>query len=220
MNWSNAVTATNDSEYWDNFYASWVEPVPSQFAALIAGLYNRSDTEIFDFGCGNGRDTTFFHNYGFKVLSSDRSLVAVEGLKEKFSNSEHSPKFAQVDYGKTNQLASYLLQLKSREAKSLFYGRFLLHAMDEETLQSFLSVLIDSARAGDIFAFEFRTRTDDRLSGKATPDHFRRGIDTHEVLRHFDKDRHKVVISVEGFGFAIYKSDNAHVARVVIEAIN
>ncbi len=211
------MTPKNDSEYWDNFYASWVEPVPSQFAALIAGLYKRSDTEVFDFGCGNGRDTTFFHNYGFKVLSSDRSLVAVEGLKEKFNNSEHSPKFDQVDYGNVNQLRSYLLEHKSTQANSLFYGRFLLHAMDEKALQSFLDALIDSAKPGDIFAFEFRTRTDDRLSGKATPEHFRRGIDVHEVLRHFDKDRHKVIISVEGFGFAIYKSDDAHVARVVIE---
>lgn len=208
-----------ESDYWDNFYASWVEPVPSQFAALVAGLYKHSETEVFDFGCGNGRDTTFFHNYGFKVLSSDRSLVAVEGLKAKYNSSEQFPKFNQVDYGNAQQLESYLRENKSLQINSLFYGRFLLHAMDEQTLQLFLDILIKSARAGDVFAFEFRTRTDDRLSGKATPDHFRRGLDMHEVLRHFDKDHHRIIMSVEGFGFAIYKSDDAHVGRVVIEVV-
>jgi len=210
---------STESDYWDKFYFSWEEPVPSQFAVLVAGSFTKSGVTIFDFGCGNGRDSLFFHKYGFTVASSDRSSVAIANLEKKFNESNNAPRFNVVDYGIDTQFMSYLVENKAEDSNSLFYARFLLHAFDAKSLEVFLGAVSKAAQPGDILAFEFRTGTDDRLSGKATPDHFRRGVEIHEVMRYFNDDRFKVLLTVEGFGFAIYKSDNAHVARLVLEVL-
>ena len=50
-------------DYWDNFY-SGVDlklGIPSQFAAFVAMEYLEKVNTILDIGCGNGRDSVFFH---------------------------------------------------------------------------------------------------------------------------------------------------------------
>jgi tellurite methyltransferase len=215
------MNLTSDSTYWDSFYSTWQESAPSQFAAFIAGtIYPNSNFSIIDFGCGNGRDTIFFDKYGFNVKASDRSNVAISRLEEKFKALKIEAEVAILDYGNASELDEYLTRIRKNQNDScLFYGRFLLHAFDDGVLDIFLNSICNAAKKNDLIAFEFRTRTDDRLSGKATDTHFRRGLDIHEVLKYFKADQFQVLTCIEGFGFAVYKTDNAHVARLVLKRL-
>jgi hypothetical protein len=84
-------------------------------------------------------------------------------------------------------------------------------------LGTFIEEIIRSARVGDRIAFEFRTEKDDLLSGKTTPNHYRRGLGALDLIRFISSSPIKILHYIEGFGLAIYKSDDAHVARLVLE---
>ncbi len=209
----------SEIKYWDDFYKSWMFRVPSQFAALVASEYLSPGGLVLDFGCGNGRDSIFFHKYGFKVCASDRSRVAVESLKDHFRESEQAPDVQIVNYGDYENLLSYLNSIPTSPDPRLFYARFLLHSLDAETLGIFLGAIIEKSRTGDYIAFEFRTDKDDRLSGKTSPEHYRRGVKVHEILRFFTSSRFDVLMNSEGFGYAVHKSDDAHVSRLIIAVV-
>lgn len=67
------------SAYWDRFYAtgsSLARPVPSQFAAFVAGELHEP-FRIVEFGSGAGRDALFFAAYGHQVTAVDGSPAAI-----------------------------------------------------------------------------------------------------------------------------------------------
>lgn len=205
----------NRSDYWDSFYETWPDSPPSQFAALVASEYAHRGSRLYDLGCGNGRDSKFFSDYGIRVAASDASATVISRLRESHANS-HSISFDVVDFSNNQELKSHIQDHKLSGTPSLYYARFVLHTLEDATLKSFITVIRDSVVEGDSIALEFRTRKDDRLSGKITQAHFRRGLDSADVLRYFFEDKFDVIHSVEGFGLAVHGSDDAHVARVVI----
>lgn len=209
----------SELRHWNNFYKSWAINGPSQFAALVVSEYLRPGDAVWDLGCGNGRDTIFFHKYGFKVFASDRSTVAIENVRKMFRGIDDAPELQLVDYGDIQALRIYLTP-DEISSKRLFYARFLLHSMDPRGLGTFINEIIRSARVGDRIALEFRTVKDDLLSGKTTPDHYRKGVDTLDLIRFISSAPVKILHSIEGFGLAVYKSDDAHVARLVLEIEN
>lgn len=206
----------SEKNYWDAFYSSWTFRVPSQFAALVASEYLNPGGLLLDFGCGNGRDSIFFHKYGFKVLASDRSDVAIKSLRAYFHESDDSPDFQIVDYSDTKDMVSYLNSIPTSTGPRLYYARFLLHSLDAKTLHVFIETIAAASRTGDRIAFEFRTDKDDRLSGKTSAEHYRRGVKTHDILRFFASSRFEVLLHSEGFGYAVHKSDDAYVSRLII----
>jgi tellurite methyltransferase len=203
------------SDYWDSFYSAWEMNPPSQFAALVLSEFIVKESVIFDLGCGNGRDSRFFSLYGCQVEASDGSMEAISRLETE-SKLSTKLNYAVVDYGDSSTFLQYLESRRSGSLKSLYYARFLLHALNDETLATFIETIKKASKSGDVIAAEFRTKKDDRLGGKVTPIHFRRGLDLHEVLAEFDRDRYRVILSEEGFGYARYQTDDAHVARLIL----
>jgi len=208
----------NEFEYWNSFYETWPDSPPSQFAALVAAEYAHPGSQLYDLGCGNGRDSKFFYDYGIQVAASDASAQAISRLRGRYPNNP-SISFDVVDFSNQQELKTHIEAHKLSGRPALYYARFVLHTLDDPTLHSFISVIKESVVGGDSIALEFRTRKDDRLSGKVTPTHFRRGLDLGDVLRYFSEDRFEVLYSVEGFGLAVHGSDDAHVARLVIRVV-
>lgn len=208
----------SNHEYWDEFYSKWSFGIPSQFAALIAGEYLNESTTLVDLGCGNGRDTKFFSNLGVKVFASDKSKVAINQLKLQFQGKDNEPILDVVDYGDPENFQSYLQGLPQNSGR-LFYARFLLHSLEPQTLRTFLATLRENSKFNDYFAFEYRTKYDNRLTGKTGSDHYRRGLDEHEILSFFSSGIVDIKLAVQGFGFAVFGSDDAHVGRLVFRFV-
>ena len=70
-----------DDAYWHDFYKSGRAPkFSSQFAVFVQSWIQGRRARIYEFGAGNGRDASFFHDLGHVVHASDQ--VASEGLVE------------------------------------------------------------------------------------------------------------------------------------------
>ena len=204
---------TGSNPYWDKYYksASNLPTIPSQFAAFVASEFLLKAPRIFDLGAGNGRDSFFFAQFGFDVVAVDGSGATIASLKE----SPYLRVAESLDLGSPGAFEQFVIRQKS-ENLNLFYGRFLLHALDDLTLENFLQSLSQVANQGDYLAFEFRTREDDHLP-KSTSKHFRRGLEVSKVVGNLAQLGFECVYMREGFGFAKHGDDDAHVARLILK---
>lgn len=204
------------SEYWERYYsdsAQSLRPVPSQFAAFVAGEL-REPRRIVDFGSGNGRDALFFASYGHQVTAIDGSASAIASgrhLADAFGE--------KVDFILSPITAPRLADLVAEASdKTLVYARFFLHAITAEEEQAFLSCAADLTKPGDLMAVEYRTIRD--LRGiKETSAHYRRFMSPAEFQYAAIRHGFRVTYAVEGYGFAKYKNDDAYVARNVLERV-
>lgn len=206
------------ASYWDGFYGARSGgdmALPSQFAVFVAGEIRKNIATVVDIGCGDGKDSLFFARHGFQVTGIDSARSAIDlclagasGLDAEFICSEVE----------NTDLAE---RIRSRigDRPAVLYSRFFLHAIDENAEGALLALAESVCSASCIFAVEFRT-TRDRQQTKETGDHYRRFIDPlafadrarahHFVPRYF----------VEGFGYAKYRSDDAHVARMLLQRVS
>lgn len=202
--------------YWERFYAtgsSLARPVPSQFAAFVAGEL-REPYRVVEFGSGTGRDALFFASYGHQVTAVDGSSTAIrrgravtEALGEK------------VEFIDSPIDAPGLAELVPESGhKTLVYARFFLHAITDAEEQAFLSCAAELTRPGDLMAVEYRTVRDSR-GQKETDEHFRRFMRPAEFQYAAMRHGFRVTYAVEGYGFAKYRSDDAYVARTLLERV-
>lgn len=208
--------------YWDNYYTgldseidgAMAPEIPSQFAAFILQEIKGHATRVVDFGCGNGRDSKFFARHGYQVLGVDGSREVTElcrsnmGPREEFIN-------ASVDDQDLPMIVRRIFP--DDTLTTTVYARFFIHAIDDATQAVFLKSCLDLIGGDGRAAFEFRTDRDASQS-KITPDHFRRFVSSMDFAQAATKIGFKVIYFAEGFGFAKYKNDDAHVARFILEA--
>jgi SAM-dependent methyltransferase len=203
---------TDRAEYWNDYYAhrSTIQrPIPSQFATFVAGELERPH-RIIEIGCGDGRDAIFFASYGHDVIGVDASLEAVKSCQELVERFGLQATFlaARIDErGLWNLLDAPIRPL-------LIYARFFMHAITNSEEQAFLDLVTALTWTGDMLAVEYRTIRD-ASGAKVTERHYRRFVmpaklEASALERGFD-----VSYSVEGFGFAKYKQDDAYVARTL-----
>ena len=104
--------------------------------------------------------------------------------------------------------------LEELGAGPLVYARFLLHAIDEPSEDGLLDRVADLLRQrGGIFAAEFRTLADAALLKEAQP-HYRRYVDPDALCAKLESRGLSIASRVEGRGMAVYKNEDAHVARI------
>lgn len=202
------------SWYWNDYYASSQVKLlpPSQFAAFIASEVTK-DFHILDVGCGNGRDSLFFSSQGYKVVGIDRSDAAIDNCRAAADARGLNAGFhcAGVD-----ELPAYDMSDLPTGNAVLVYARFFLHALPEELEDKLLTWIVSlSEKCAVRFAAEFRTDKDASLP-KSTSEHYRRYINPNDFLAKLIRAGFKIDYSVEGFGFAKYKNDDAHVARFLV----
>jgi cyclopropane fatty-acyl-phospholipid synthase-like methyltransferase len=213
-----ALTDTSNDQisdrslYWDDYYAAVIDdrrPLPSQFAVFVAGELENAHS-VIEFGCGTGRDAIFFASRGHQVMGVDASHQAVKTCEGRAAGLGEQATFvaARID---DPDLAN---RLQAPELPLVVYARFFVHAISDDEEQAFLDLAAELTSAGDRLAVEYRTIRD--LSGaKVTQQHYRRFVtpatfQARALARGFD-----VEYSIEGFGFAKYKSDDAYVARTI-----
>lgn len=200
------------TRYWESYYAhrsDVARRLPSQFAVFVAGELDGRH-RVIDLGCGDGRDALFFAGYGHDVVGVDASTSAIRGCRDRATALGLDAAFVVASIEEPG-LAE---RVRGAAGPRIVYARFFLHAIEAEEEASLLELAAAICDAGDLLAVEYRTIRD--ASGvKVTDAHFRRFImpATFEAsaLDHgFD-----VVYSVEGFGFAKYREDDAYVARTI-----
>lgn len=214
----NEVPVTQDP-HWDSYYSKASPPdLPSQFCVFVANELG-SPATVVEFGCGNGRDSLFFVGQQWNVIGVDASESAVESCKDKVKGrSARAARFVQMSVSDPEcyETIARIVREFDAEGPLLVYARFFMHAIDEKSQ----AMLLDGARnlldgRKGVFAVEFRTKRDANLS-KVTASHYRRFINSSDFAIEASERGFDVQYFVEGFGFAKYKDDDAHVARFIL----
>lgn len=207
--------------HWDRTYQHDGLPTyPSQFAVFVCD-YLKPGQNVVEFGCGTGRDANFFARQGYRVFGFDASEAAIARCRAAApSECAAAPVFSQLsisdgwtgdDLSRESRGISSALDLST---DILVYARFFLHAITADEQAQFLELLRLIGDPGIMCAFEFRTLRDAGQSKIAQP-HYRRFVDPLHLLEELEARGFKLEYFVEGFGMAKYKTEDAHVARVV-----
>ena len=199
--------------YWNNFYQYTDNLCPSQFAAFIVNEYANMKN-LIDFGCGSARDTIFFSQYYDKVIGIDSSSEAIKINNKKLKESKKIS-FLLNDLSNIKDLVKSINNELKDINSCIFYGRFFIYAIDENTENNFLNLfkLINN----NIIALEFRT-IKDKLLSKEFDNHNRRFVIPEDFKNKLKKLGVFVNYYVEGQGYAKYKNDDAYVARLIASA--
>jgi tellurite methyltransferase len=204
------------AEYWNSYYAetkSIKPPVPSQFAAFVMQELSSSRISVVDIGCGNGRDTFFFSKYAESCLGLDGSEAVIKlCIENGASHAVDNVEFKKCIIGTADFEVIIGDRIRPSNELVLYYSRFFLHAIDEVMQDALLNSLLKIMKPKDIFAVEFRTIKDSSLE-KVTSAHYRRYIDPLAFYNESVRVGFNVDYFIDGFGYAKYKKDDAHVAR-------
>lgn len=201
--------------YWEKYYtaAELVRPVPSQFAAFVAGELS-GPQRLIEFGCGTGRDALFFAAYGHQVVAVDASRAATKHGAALAREFDEQVEFIAADIDDPG-LAD---MVPGAQGPTTIYARFFLHAITESEEQAFLACADKLTKPGDLMALEYRTLRD-QSGAKATGKHYRRFINPADFQFAATERGFHSRYSVEGFGFAKYRQDDAYVARGIWERV-
>lgn len=214
-----------NKQYWEDFYKDRVDLTESStFSDFILKKreQNIKNVILIDLGCGTGKDTFYFAKNGFDVIGIDGSEEVIkinnDIMKKHFDT--NNIYFACVDLSDVNEVQKLMAKFNdisiSQEKEILFYTRFFLHAITEETENLiFQSILANIQIPCEIVA-EFRTKEDEELD-KVFDDHYRRYIDTDLLITKLIKLGFSIQEFSKGKGFSIYKNENPFLARIILK---
>jgi predicted RNA methylase len=171
---------------------------------------------VVDIGCGDGRDGCAFGVAGRRVLGLDQSPVGVEHATKRADElGLGDVSFATCDVSHRDELAAALATVRRGDEPVVFYLRFFLHAINEETQATLLDAIDACARPGDLFAAEFRTDKDAEQA-KVHTKHYRRFQNAEDFLADLASGRGWAILhSEEGPGLSRYQGEDPVLARVI-----
>ena len=205
--------------YWNNYYGNvkiFKESSFAKFAIKFIGK-NRKDKKIIDIGCGNGRDSFYFHKKKLSVLGVDISKKIIR------NNSVYSSKkirFKNFDIEKNT----------TTEKFDYIYSRFFLHAISEKAENKLFKLINKIKNKKTLVFFEFRNKKDlifknikQKKNNKLVEfekGHFRRIIDDQIFLKKVKvKLNCKIKYNKSSKNLSIVKNDNPNLTRVILEII-
>jgi tellurite methyltransferase len=204
-----------DQSYWNDYYSKDLVPQqPSNFALFCFDEFRDHLLNIFDLGCGNGRDSFFFSKNSLNAIGIDQSEKAIKENIIKSQQSSLPCKFINDDFSVFDYDAFCTSSLYS------LYSRFTLHSInykDEEILFN----KIYNLRNLDVVFIEART-INDNLYGQGSKlglhefftDHYRRFIDP-EILRSKLEKKFDILYFEERTGFSKNDYEDPCLVRVV-----
>ena len=194
-----------DKDYWENFYNNNKDPFPPSYFAKFCLDYFPKDSHILDIGCGNGRDSVFFSEKGFRVFACDQSEVAINFLKSKYIN---NPYF----------FVSDILDLTNHHSKvNVVYARFVLHAILDSELLNLIENIYKLLPPGGLFMSESRSdKTNISEVGKNFDPHFRRLLNSENLRKSISDNNFVIDYFSEDTGFAPYKDENPFMIRLIV----
>lgn len=208
--------------YWADFYSRASFTTGSSFADLVLAQSGIPES-VVDFGCGDGRDAFAMARSGRSVVGLDRSHVGLrhaaafalqQGLGDR-------ARFELCDVNDLDRVRTMIEEQRqvaadrSVDGSLLFYLRFFLHSIAEDTQRGLFEALCDLGRPGDCLAAEFRTDRDEQ-NRKTHGGHYRRFQNAQEFASQLE-DRYgfKIRVHQQGNGFSPYKGEDPDLYRVI-----
>lgn len=199
----------NNSDYWNSYYTNDGVNYPSSFAIQIASISRKNDL-LFEFGCGNGRDSVFLANFFNTVISIDGSEKAIEN-NIKFQKSNN------IKFFKTD-IKDILSIDVNKNLQKTFYSRFFQHSINEQEEALQLEFINDNSIINDMCAFEFRN-SDDENENKIYGNHYRRFINHTLFVSKLLDIGFEIVYSISGRGISPFKTEDPILSRIIAKKI-
>lgn len=214
------ISLEKNEEYWDGFYKDLSLSVPSQFCAMVA-VEAPKNSAIIEFGCGNGRDSLYFLSQGFTVAAVDLSEEAILSCSRKARAREYGKVEFQVgSLAKDEDIKALFEGARrlSEDGQIIGYSRFVMHSINDEQEEAFLTSLSSAMQAGEKVYLEFRSKEDAELD-KTFGNHYRRFVDTDKFVKSMTDKGFKSLYGITGQGMAKYKDEDPFVSRLIFEKI-
>lgn len=199
-------------DYWNKFYKKTkLTRKPTKFGKYCKKFIKNYQGQLYDVGCGNGRDVLYFNQNGINCIGIDKSLSAILILRKKF-----------IHYKNIFKNADFCLFFKKQIKKKKFsiYSRFTLHAINYKR-ENFFFKNISKQKNLEYLFIETRTLKDNFYGvGKKVGNHefisshYRRFIDP-EKLKIVLKKNFKIIYFKQAKNFAKFKGENPCVLRIV-----
>ncbi len=205
---------TNTNFTWDGFYNTHQHKIPSQFAAFCLNEFPREHT-VIDCGCGDGRDSLFFHRYGSRVIGLDASESAIKFAQTRAeqTRADDGIRFAVTDFANPTQTLQG--ELSQTNANYVIYSRFFLHAIPPETQRAFLAFCAAVCPSNTPALFlEFRGEKDADIP-KNFGRHYRRYISHADISTALAEAGFQISYHTCGTGYAKHKDEDAYVHRII-----
>jgi len=212
-----------DKNYWDSFYKKVEKDetvsLRSSFAKFcLDRFFNKKKINIIDLGSGNGRDSVYFANQGYKVIAIDQSPIGIKILNKNLKTGYKKnlilkiADFVQEDFNKYKNI-------------NVFYSRFTIHSITKNEEKILLKKIYNSLANKGLFCIEVRTTKDPIYgTGKSCGDntfirdgHKRRFIDSIVFRKQVTRLGFKELYFTEKNNLSIYKKDNPVLMRLILE---
>lgn len=210
-----------EQDYWNDFYSKSFIDVPSQFCVSITSDVDKKKT-IVEFGSGAGRDSLYLASIGYVAVAMDLSVEAVEKCNNAMQKQgvEHAV-FLCGDMSSSDDVKEVIDTARhyahNDESKLVVYSRFVMHALDDQQEDLFLTALTENMNQSEYLYLEFRS-TEDMETEKyfGNDNHFRRYIDSDKFVSNLKtKYGFDVIYSITGQGMARYKKEDPFVSRII-----
>ena len=209
-----------EQAYWNEFYAKkFTVGVPSQFCVMVATEAPKTQPFV-EFGCGNGRDSMYMARQGFQVYGCDLSGAAIQKLQDTADEEGNlHANFAVCDVANEANIRDVIQEARGGDPTKnvTLYNRFFIHALDDEQEKIFLSAMADSCIAGDLLYIETRCSLDEDLQKEHGKTHFRRYVQSDDLIASLKGLGFGVHYHITGQGMAKYKAEDPFVTRIICE---
>ncbi len=217
------ANVSRDRKYWNDYYQKAAAPQgASSFAEFCSANYlNPTDFPcIAEFGCGNGRDSFYFAEQGYRLSCVDISEVGIETNAQRAKDNDISSESLEFRVG---NFAEELPKIASdRGQLDAVYSRFTMHAVPYDVQLEIVARTYEYLRSGGLFLVECRTLNDplmqkgEQLSdSERITDHYRRFIDASNFIRQLMAVGFEPKYFIEKNGLAVYKDDDPVVGRFI-----
>lgn len=204
----------DDKSYWAKFYEHNQNPFsPSLFAEFIL-KYTPKNAEILELGCGNGRDSVFFHQKGLRVKAIDACSSEIEYLKIHYANK--NLEFENADFCALNEIY---------DLYNVIYSRFTLHSITKKQQERLLPFVYKALKAQGLFCIEVRGLKNSLFNqGVALGDnafiydeHYRRFLDFEILCDELKNLGFTLLFAKEDKGFAPFKNEDDFFIRIIAQ---
>lgn len=204
----------DDKSYWAKFYEHNQNPFSQSLFAEFILKYAPKNAKILELGCGNGRDSVFFHQKGLRVKAIDACENEIEYLKAHYAN--ENLEFENADFCALDEISN---------AYDVIYSRFTLHSITKKQQERLLPFVYNALKAQGLFCVEVRGLKNSLFNqGVALGDnafiydeHYRRFLDFEILCDELKNLGFNLLFAKEDKGFAPFKNEDDFFIRIIAQ---